>query len=130
MRDVLISLLAGLASSLRTRASLQIEILALRHQLGVLKRTKRRRFRLAASDRLLRVILLRFWPDWRKALMMVNAETVIGWHGREFRLYWNWKNRRGRIGRPGITKEIRELVREMSATNIYFGERRDCTRSC
>jgi len=31
MRDVLISLLAGLASTLRTRASLQVEILALRH---------------------------------------------------------------------------------------------------
>ena len=120
MRDVLISLLAGLASSLRTRASLQLEILALRHQLGVLQRTERRRLRLRTSDRFLWAILLRFWADWRKELVIVRPETVIGWHRRGFRFYWNWKSRR-RIGRPGIPKEIRQLIREMSATNVLWG---------
>src|SRR3974377_2554986 len=42
MRDVLISLLAGLTATLRTRGSLQFEILALRHQLSVLQRHGRR----------------------------------------------------------------------------------------
>ena len=121
MTDVLISVLAGLASSFRTRASLQLEILTLRHQLGVLKRTEHRRLRLVASDRFLWVILLRFWPDWRKALFFVNPETVVAWHRKGFRLYWNWKSRRGRIGRPGIPKEIRELIREMSTTNVLWG---------
>lgn len=120
MRDVLISLLAGLASSLRTRASLQLEILALRHQLGILHRTERRRLRLRTSDRFLWALLLRFWADWRKALVIVRPETVIGWHRRGFRFYWNWKSRR-RIGRPGIPKEIREMIREMSAMNVLWG---------
>src|SRR4030095_12357348 len=52
MCAVLISLLAGLTSTLRTRASLQFEILALRHQLAVLQRNKRRRVRLRVWDRL------------------------------------------------------------------------------
>ena len=120
MRDVLISLLAGLGSSLRTRASLQIEILALRHQLQVLRRTERQRLRLGTADRLLWVILLRFWPEWRKVLMLVKPETVIGWHRKGFRLYWSWKSRH-RIGRPGIPKDIRRLIREMSATNVLWG---------
>jgi hypothetical protein len=57
MSAVLISLLAGLASTLRTRTSLQVEILALRHHLAVLQRTKRRRVPLRAIDRLLWVAL-------------------------------------------------------------------------
>jgi hypothetical protein len=121
MRDILISLLAGLASSLRTRASLQIEILALRHQLGVFQRTERRRFRLGAADRLLWVFLLRFWANWRKALVFVRPETVVAWHRRGFRLYWNWKSRRGRIGRPGVPREIRKLIRAMSTMNVLWG---------
>ena len=121
MRDVLISVLSGFASSFRTRASLQLEILALRHQLGVLKRRERRQLRLAPSDRLLWVILLRFWPNWRKALFFVNPETVVAWHRKGFRIYWHWKSRRGHVGRHGIPKKIRELIREMSATNMLWG---------
>jgi len=121
MCDVLISLLAGLATIFRTRASLHLEIVALRHQLGVLQRAERRRLKLQKLDRLLWIILLRFWPDWHKALMFVKPETVIGWHRRGFRLYWNWKSRQGRIDRPGIPREIRELIREMSTTNVLWG---------
>ena len=59
MCDVLISLLAGLTSTLRTRASLQVEILALRHQLAVLQRNKKRQTSLRAWDRILWVALAR-----------------------------------------------------------------------
>jgi hypothetical protein len=67
------------------------------------------------------VILLRFWADWRKALILVKPDTVIGWHRKGFRLYWNWNSRRVRIGRPGISREIREQIREMSASNVLWG---------
>ena len=75
MCAVLTSLLAGLTSTLRTRASLQFEILALRHQLTVLQRNKRRRVQLRVWDRLLWVALVRLWPNWRKTLMVVKPET-------------------------------------------------------
>ena len=77
---VLRSLLVALLSIVRTRVSLQLEILALRHQLGVLQRAKRRRIRLQGTDRLLWVALRRLWPEWRKALVLVKPDTVIAWH--------------------------------------------------
>ena len=121
MCAVLISLLAGLTSMLRTRASLQFEILALRHQLAVLQRNKRRRVQHRVWDRLLWVGLVRLWPNWRKTLMVVKPETVLGWHRKGFRFYWNWKSRRGRMGRPGVSKEIRDLIRDISCVIVLWG---------
>src|SRR5512136_1989532 len=101
MRAVLRSVLVALLSTVRTRAWLQLEILALRHQLGVLQRAKRGRDPLRAMDRLLWVALHRLWPEWRKALVLVKPDTVIRWHRRGFRFYWKWKSRRALMGRPG-----------------------------
>jgi putative transposase len=49
------------ALSFHSRAALQLEILALRHQLRVLERVKRPK--LTSSDRFLWVWLRRLWPD-------------------------------------------------------------------
>jgi len=92
-------------------------MLALRHQFGILQRSNRRRLGLRASDRALYVVLSRFWLEWRKSLVLVKPDTVVGWHRKGFRLYWKLKSRRGRIGRPDTAKEIRELIRDMSKTN-------------
>jgi transposase InsO family protein len=121
MIDILISMSAALASTLRTRAALQLEILALRHQLVVLQRTNKIRLRLRASDRVLWVVLSLFWRKWRNCLLLVNPDTVIAWHRKGFRLYWKWKSRPGSIGRPRISREIRELIRNMSARNVLWG---------
>jgi hypothetical protein len=67
-----------LRNCLRTRAALQTEILALRHQLLVLQRSKRdRRLRLKSADRVLWVWISRLWSGWRSALLIVKPETVI-----------------------------------------------------
>ena len=58
-------LLAGALSVLKTRAALQLENVALRHQIGVLQRSAKKRQRLSAADRLLWVWLSRVWPDCR-----------------------------------------------------------------
>lgn len=121
MYPVLTSVLAGVFSAFRTRASLQFEILALRHQLAILQRTKKRRVPLRAVDRLLWVAVYRLWPEWRKALVLVKPDTVIGWHRKGFRFYWRWKSRRGQTGRPGTSQEIRTLIREMSSRNVLWG---------
>ena len=73
------------------RARMQIEILALRHQLAVQQRQKKR-VRLAALDRFLWVVLSRLWTQWRSALVIVKPETVIAWHRKGFRFYWRWKS--------------------------------------
>lgn len=121
MCSVLISLLSSVLLSLRTRRELQIEILALRHQINVLRRSVPRRPRLGASDRMLWVWLSRIWPDWRSALLIVKPQTVIAWHRKGVRLFWTWKSQRGRAGRPRISRDIRELIRAMSKANPLWG---------
>src|SRR5207247_2368853 len=116
-----LSLLFSVQNAFRTRAALQAEILALRHQLLVLQRSRReRRLRLRIWDRTAWVCLLRFWPSWRSALLMVKPETVIAWHRKGFRLYWTWKSRILR-GRPRLPSEVRELIRHMSLANPRWG---------
>jgi putative transposase len=121
MLDMLFSIFAALARTLQTRASLQLEILALRHQLVILQRSNKKRIRLSSSDRILWVFFSRLWPRWRSCLLLIKPATVVAWHRRGFRLFWTWKSRRTRIGRPGIPKEIRELIRNMSALNVLCG---------
>ena len=102
------------------RAALRTEILALRQQVAVLKR-KRPRPLLRKADRVFWVILSCLWPGWRHALVIVRPETVIGWHRKGFRLFWTWKSRRGKPGRPPVSREIRDLVRRMSRENTRWG---------
>ena len=94
------------------RAALHTEILALRQQVGVLKR-QRPRPSLRKADRVFWVILSCLWPGWRHALVIVRPETVIGWHRKGFRLFWTWKSRRGKPGRPPVSREIRYLTRRL-----------------
>src|SRR5271170_8471822 len=114
MLATILSLFFSIRQSFRTRAELQVEILALRHQLLVLQRsTRSRKVRLSAADRLLWVWLSRLWSGWRSALIIVKPETVIAWHRRGFRLYWSWKSRHPQ-GRPSVSKEVIDLIRRMS----------------
>ena len=53
--------------------------------------------------------------------MIVRPETVIAWHRKGFRLFWTWKSRRGQLGRPPVSREIRELIRAMSRENPLWG---------
>ena len=102
------------------RAALHTEILALRQQVAVLKR-KRPRPLLRKADRVFWVTLSCLWPGWRHALVIVRPETVIGWHRKGFRLFWTWKSRRRKPGRPPVSREIRYLVRRMSRENTRWG---------
>src|SRR5437588_4865455 len=93
MLTIILSLFSSTRQAFQTRAALQTEILALRHQLLVLQRTSRgHRRRLSCADRFLWV-WARLWSGWRSALLIVKPETVIAWHRRGFRLYWKWKSR-------------------------------------
>ncbi|CAN5823694.1 hypothetical protein BH20ACI3_BH20ACI3_11420 [soil metagenome] len=76
---------------------------------------------LGAADRVLWVWLSRVWAQWRSALVIVKPETVIAWQRKGFRLCWTWKSRAGKTGRPGVSREVRELIREMSRVNPLWG---------
>src|SRR3954469_20303693 len=74
-----------------------------------------------SADRLLWAWLCEAWSDWRSALVIVKPETVISWHRSGFRLFWTWKVRHGQLGRPPVSKEIRQLIRKMSRDNPLWG---------
>jgi putative transposase len=112
--------LAFLAASFRSHAALQLEILALRHQLSVLERSVKRP-RLSAVDRWFWVWLSNHWSGWRVALKFVKPATVIAWHRKGFRLFWTWKSRHGHRGRPAVSPEVRQLIRRMSRENPLWG---------
>src|SRR5437016_9317523 len=117
---MLAALVAALSSVFKTRAALQLENLALRHQLGVLHRSVKKP-KLTPLDRLLWAWLCGVWAEWRSALIVVNPETVIAWHRKGFRLFWTWKVRHGQLGRPSVPKDIRDLIRLMSRANPTWG---------
>src|SRR5438477_12776153 len=81
---------AATPAACKSRAALQLENLALRHQLGVLRRSVKRP-KLTSADRLL-------WT-W-----------LIGWHRKAFRLFWTWKVGQGQPGRPPVSREIRQIL--------------------
>jgi hypothetical protein len=105
----------------RSRSALELEIVALRHQIGVLQRAAKKRPKLTPADRVFWAVLSRVWRGWRTALVIVKPETVIGWHRQGFRLFWTWRVRRRRPGRPSVSREIRDLIRRMSRENPLWG---------
>lgn len=118
--SVLLTLFALFRSVLRSRATVELENLALRHQLTVLKRSVKRP-QLRRTDRCLWVVLSRVWKDWRAALDIVQPATVIAWHRKGFRLFWSWKVRHGKTGRPAVAREVRDLIRRLSRENPLWG---------
>jgi putative transposase len=82
--NLLRSLLLAALAFFKTRRQLAVEVLALRHQLGVLKRSVKRP-RLTNTDRRLWVLLSRRWSSWSDALIIVKPATVIKWHRSGFR---------------------------------------------
>ena len=108
------------SAAFKSRATLQLENLALRHQLGVLRRSVKRP-KLTSVDRLLWTWRCDVWSDWRSALIIVKPETVIAWHRKGFRLFWTWKVRHWQPGRPAVSKDVRQLIRKMSRENPLWG---------
>jgi hypothetical protein len=68
-----------IVGSLRSRRDLILENLSLRQRLTVLSR-RRPQPRFSASDRLFWIALRRLWPEWRKALILIEPDTVMRWH--------------------------------------------------
>ena len=83
------SIVSAVARRFRSRVFLELENLALRHQLHVLRRQRPGRLRLIAIDRLLWVWLYRLWPCCLDTMVLVKPATVIQWHRQGFRLFWS-----------------------------------------
>src|ERR1017187_8398904 len=110
--------LGSLVGLFRSRAEMAAENLPLRHQLGILLRSRPVRLPLTSWDRALWAYVLHRFPEWRQSLAIVRPETVIAWRRQAFRLFWR---RKSQAGRPRAHAEVRRLIREMASDNPTWG---------
>jgi len=98
----------------------ELEIVVLRHQLAVLRR-QAGRAQLRPSDRLVLRAVSRLLPRSRWCCFVVTPATLLRWHRRLVARRWTYS---GRVGRPPIGGEIRELVLRFARENPRWGYQR------
>jgi hypothetical protein len=94
MGDLLKLIWYAVAGLFRSRAALQTEVLALRHQLNVLRRRAPKRVAVGNIDRVVFAGLYHLAPEVLDAVKILKLETIIRWHRAGFRAWW-----RGNQGR-------------------------------
>ncbi len=102
MKTILVPLLTTLVDLLRSRASLHLEMLALRQQLAMLASRDNKRLRFRPNERIFWVWLYRLWPSCLESLAIFKPDTLVRWHRKGFRLYWDtWSAIGSRPHKPG-----------------------------
>ena len=120
MKTLIQTLFHRIASRWRERWHLSLELIALRHQVEVLKcSAKRPHF--DPADRCWWVRLSTWWSKWPQALEIMQADTVRRWRRQSLLHHLQWRRGRKRPGRPPIPTETRDLIREMSHDNVLWG---------
>ena len=115
---VLRRLLTLVAPNHRSDHAAQIEILVLRHQLGVLRRqVKRPVYR--RRDRALLAAASRILPEEHWGAFLVRPETLLRWHRSLIARKWTRPHRPP--GRPAIDPEVCKLILQMARENPRWG---------
>src|SRR5215203_355823 len=104
----------------RRASSKDVELLVLRHEVAVLRRTNPTP-RLDWADRAVFAALIRRLPGALRGYRLVTPGTILRWHRRLLRKKWTYSNR---PGRPPIDDVIAELVERMARENPSWGYRR------
>ncbi|HJX52641.1 MAG TPA: hypothetical protein VJ801_07750 [Polyangia bacterium] len=105
----------------RSRRELVIENAVLRHQVNILRRNTKRPS-LGVTDRLKLLLGSSLLPAWRRAIAIVQPDTVLRWHRAGFRLFWRLRSR-PRRGSP-LARETIVLIRDMARRGRLWGAQR------
>jgi hypothetical protein len=104
----------------RSSASKDIELLVLRHEVAVLRRSNPKP-RLDWADRVVVAALVRLLPTGLRLHRLVTPATILRWHRRLVAATWTYPHRHGR---PPIDEAITRLVERMATENHKWGYKR------
>jgi putative transposase len=93
-----------------------LELLALRHQVRVLRR-RPTRIAWRPGDRLVLAALSRCLPQADWLVFPVRPETLLRWHRELIRRRWAAFGRRRRPGRPPLPAASRALILQLAQEN-------------
>ena len=113
--------LSWLALLARSNAAKDVEILMLRHEIAVLRRTSSRPA-LTWLDRAVLSALSRLLPAQMRQSRLVSPRTLLRWHAQLCARRWTYPHRRP--GRAPTAPPIRALVLRMARENPRWGYRR------
>ena len=117
---VFVRLCGWLALLSRSSASKDAELLVLRHEVAVLRRTNYRP-RLDWADRAVLVALIRLVPARLRMHRLITPGTVLRWHRRLITRKWTYPNR---TGRPPVSAEIAALIERLATEHTSCGYKR------
>jgi putative transposase len=118
---MLARVLSWLVLLARSDPAKDVEILVLRHEVAVLRRSNTRP-RMSWLDRAVLSALSRLLPHPLRQLRLVSPRTLLRWHARLVARRWTYPHRRP--GRPPTPQPIRALVLRMARENPGWGYRR------
>ena len=104
----------------RTSSTKDIELLVLRHEVAVLRRTNPRP-RMDWADRAVFAALIQRLPRALRCHRLVTPKTILRWHGCLVRRRWTYPSR---PGRPPLDDVFVALVVRMARENPRWGYRR------
>src|SRR5690242_7079901 len=108
----LLGLLVLLSRSQRAK---DVELLALRHEVAVLRRRLGIRPRLSWPDRAVLATLARHLPTAVRRTRIVTPGTLLTWHRRLIR--WRWRQKPAHTERPPIAKELTTSILRFAHEN-------------
>ena len=117
---IFVRLCSWLVLLARSSACKDAELLVLRHEVAVLRRTQPRP-RLDWADRAVLTALIGLLPAQLRTHRLITPDTVLRWHRRLVTLHWTYPHR---TGRPPVSGEITALIERFATENYGWGYKR------